>query len=347
MTSTKGEKKMKETSVKKTKYCKECKQQKTVINWRGRMCNDCYNLQRLKANRDEKSFNDIKSGKLHLVKSAKQNVYKVSVVKIKDLKIDPAYQRDVSEPKVMQILQDFDWCAFGHILVNIREDGKAWLIDGQHRCKAVQLGSLSIDVNMENAVPCLMMKGLTRKGEAELFVKHNKNRNAPRPGIIFKSRYAAEDEEAIKIIDTVGKHGLYIDFKGTSSYTMRSRGFISSVANLENIIKRHSLKHLDKTLQIISRCWKDEDSCQESALRSRFIYSLSSLLNKMKKNNIEINIEKMVKAFKKREAKSFYEAAKNNKRVYPNTGITKGFEIEFLAAFNKGKKIEHQIRFPN
>ena len=84
-------------------------------------------------------------------------------VKKTDLNIPDEYQRRLNEAKTVAIASEFSWPAFGVLIVGERQDGKLFVIAGQHRTAAA-LRRSDID-----DVPCVIFK-LTTEQEARAFL---------------------------------------------------------------------------------------------------------------------------------------------------------------------------------
>lgn len=113
-------------------------------------------------------------------------------VRIKDLNIDPAYQREVSGQRVKRIVNEFTWLLFDAILVSKRADGSLWVIDGGHR---VEVGR----VLGHEQIAAKVATGLTRKQEAEIWHRKNTGQITPNARARFKGAVAAGDPVALVV----------------------------------------------------------------------------------------------------------------------------------------------------
>lgn len=165
------------------------------------------------------------------------------------LNVDVSYQRDLSPGKVASIARIFDVDAFGYLVVGRRIDGTYWVIDGQHRWKAMQ----EIGWTDQN-VPCLVLDKTTPEEEAKLFDLYNGNRGMPRIGDRFKARLRHNDPEAVRIKEIVNDVG-YDLFFGRGK-TPRNR-----IAAINALIKVHQTGKpgdLYKVLTICRELWDDD-----------------------------------------------------------------------------------------
>lgn len=125
-------------------------------------------------------------------------------IKKTDLLVDMDYQREQSTNKIRQIARNFDWAAFGCLIVSERKNGAYYVIEGQGRTLAACLRS---DVS---SVPCLIFSGLSKADEARVFVLINKHRRPPRGTEVFAAQVVAKDEKALSIEATLEKHGVRV-----------------------------------------------------------------------------------------------------------------------------------------
>lgn len=174
---------------------------------------------------------------------------KFGMVLVTDLNIDPAAQRKMSMPWVRAHVDAFDVDQLGYIVVNEREDGKLYVVDGQHRVelmRAVGWGDQRIHAEV--------FHGLTQKEEAELFNARN-DRRAVRKFDHFRISVTAGDQMSCDITRVVSECGLAISDQQTD-------GSISAVDKLEKIYNgagitssREGRPALSRTLSVIKHAW--------------------------------------------------------------------------------------------
>jgi hypothetical protein len=130
---------------------------------------------------------------------------KLSYKNKSELSVDHLYQRPLSEKKCKRIAAEFDWAAFGALVVVERPDGTLAVTDGQHRLGGAMLRS---DIDL---VPCIIFEGDGRlKSEAIDFLTINKNRK-PLSGLeTFKAMVVSNDPEAEKINQMIESAGLQL-----------------------------------------------------------------------------------------------------------------------------------------
>lgn len=164
---------------------------------------------------------------------------------VSDLKVDHAYQRDLSLVRVKEIIAAFDPDLLGVLLVSHRTTGTLYLLDGQTRHAAlVEMGW------GDQRVPCLVYSGLTRKDEARIFVGSNVSNTKPSPVAIFKGKLAAGDPDTVMAYNISRQFGyldnLRNDFKS---------GSITSPTAIMAIFTHGGPDLLEQTMAITSSAW--------------------------------------------------------------------------------------------
>lgn len=133
---------------------------------------------------------------------------KLAWKKKSELSVDHLYQRQLSQPKCKRIAAEFNWAAFGVLVVVERPDGTLAVTDGQHRLAGAMLRS---DIEV---VPCVIFEGDGRlKSEASDFLTINKNRK-PLTGLeTFRAMVISNDPAAEKINQMIEDAGLELSNK--------------------------------------------------------------------------------------------------------------------------------------
>jgi len=112
-----------------------------------------------------------------------------------------SYQRDLNDGKRKRIAANFNWAAFGVLVVARRADGSLWVIDGQHRLAAVLSRADILDV------PVVIFDIDSVQDEAVDFLVTNKERK-PLTGIeTFKAMVRSGDAVAVEVKALVESHG--------------------------------------------------------------------------------------------------------------------------------------------
>lgn len=185
-------------------------------------------------------------------------------VRLGDVQVNPVVQREFVPAKADRIASDFDPEHFGTPVVNLR-DGRAWMIDGQHRAAALKiwLGEGWQDQKFEAEV----YEGLTEAEEAETFLRRNDTMavnayNKFRIGVVA----GREDEQTIAGI--VLREGL------TISRDKDAEGRIIAVGTLLRVYRRAGGDVLARTLAII------RDAYGSAGLEASVISGMSMVVHR-------------------------------------------------------------------
>ena len=115
------------------------------------------------------------------------------------LGVDPLYQRDLdarSRQLINRIAGNWDWNLFQPLVVARRDDGRLFVVDGQHRLAAARLRR---DVMQ---LPCVIFASAAPAEEADVFVKLNQERRPLSAYALYNAALATGDEAAIAL-DTI------------------------------------------------------------------------------------------------------------------------------------------------
>lgn len=166
-----------------------------------------------------------------------------------DLQIDRKYQpKDrYDERKAERIAKEWDWTQYEPVKVGIYEDGSAWLIDGQHRLKAA-LMRFGDDVQL----PCYVVGQVSVEDAALIFANADKNRTRLATHHKFAALLTAQDAEALRIVETLRRHGWNLVTNGSTS-----AGNVACVATVQRLYRdaKGGPERLDQTMRVIAQAW--------------------------------------------------------------------------------------------
>lgn len=127
------------------------------------------------------------------------------MVLVDDLKIDHSYQRtEVGNRNTLAIAREFNWVAFGAIVVMERANGNKYVVDGQQRLLAVQKRG---DIRM---VPCVLFKSDGREHEARAFIALNVGRKPVTAVVKFIAGVRAGLNPETQIAEWLATQGLTV-----------------------------------------------------------------------------------------------------------------------------------------
>lgn len=126
-------------------------------------------------------------------------------VSITDLRVDPAYQRDIGstgQKNISRIANGFDWTKFSTVVVAPIEGGKFVIVDGQHRTTAAALRGIE-------KVPCQVIVADKRR-QAAAFAAINAVTTEMSPMQVHAAKMVAGDEQAVKLTKLCKEAGVTI-----------------------------------------------------------------------------------------------------------------------------------------
>lgn len=162
-------------------------------------------------------------------------------VRLGDVQVNPMVQREFVPSKADRIAAEFDPEDFGTPVVNLR-DGRAWMIDGQHRAAALKiwLGDGWEDQQFEAEI----YEGLTEAEEANTFLRRNDSM-AVNAYNKFRIAVVAGREDEQTVAGIVLREGL------TISRDKNAEGRVIAVGTLLRVYRRAGGPVLQRTLAII------------------------------------------------------------------------------------------------
>lgn len=167
------------------------------------------------------------------------------VISLEDIGIDKRYQREPTVSRSKQISKSFDKQAAGRLVVNMREDGTLWLIDGQHRRLAMMMAGIK-------EWSCDVLYGLTIEEEAKLFAVRNSNTSVASMLEKHHAKVMYKDPIATAIHDMVYSLGLYIPRK---SGKMNGESALIAVGCLYDLYASCKSERLLYILTFIKKTW--------------------------------------------------------------------------------------------
>jgi hypothetical protein len=211
-----------------------------------------------------------------------------------DMRVDPAYQRDLSERHVQRIAQDYDKFALGLISVSRRANGYVYILDGQHRVEALRrIGVGHVPIQ------CLVYEGITPPEEADVFYMQSKTKRLSSVDI-FRARLVAKEPIATEIAEIVGEFGYKIN-------SNNSQDSIQAPTMMERIFTGHGPERLRKVCSIVKRIWTD----QRVATPGYIFMGIDAFLNRYEDIADEGRLVRVLAATPKAEIE---EAAKSMKK---------------------------------
>lgn len=180
-------------------------------------------------------------------------------VPVAAIKIDSAYQRDVSTHWISQHLP-FDERQAGAIVLSGRAGGP-YCIDGGHRLAlARESGRPTINA--------FVIDGLTQADEAALFTRYQRERRNLTSHALFRADVVAGDAETLAMVRVVNNAGFQLA-KTTGPM------HLTAIDSIRYIHRYGGDDLLARVLDIVKRIWFDE----EKALSGQVLKGLALFLN--------------------------------------------------------------------
>ncbi len=161
-----------------------------------------------------------------------------------DLNVDEVAQRSLNKNRAKTLADSFSVEAAGTIVVNVREDGTYWTVDGQHRVAAALLAGVT-------HLPCEIHWGLDRQGEATLFMMKNRESRKPNAQEEYSIGLAAELALFVDTEKVLLDHDLTIGSTSANS--------IGAVQAVVRIVENEGPEVLDWTLTVLEEAFGRHD----------------------------------------------------------------------------------------
>jgi hypothetical protein len=173
---------------------------------------------------------------------------------VEQLCVDERYQRSLearnSISLVRRIAANWDWGLCQPLYVARRDDGKLYVVDGQHRWAAAKLRG---DVWQ---LPCVVRSFATPEQEAAAFVALNQERTPLTQLQIFRAATAAGDPEACGISAAIEEAGLTV--ATTSNNQQCGKGAVGNIGGLKSCWRVHGKEGLVASLRVLREAFPDQ-----------------------------------------------------------------------------------------
>lgn len=169
-------------------------------------------------------------------------------VRLDDLVVDEAYQREIDPKQVARIAREFEWEKYYIPRVGTRSNGSYYIIDGQGRIAALRRLVEEGRYPADGLVPVLSVGRTDQRREAELFSGQNDQRGLT-SFAEFKSRRCAGEEGALALERVAVAHGLVITERQHSERA--NSASIGCVVAMDWVRCQHGIETLDKALRVL------------------------------------------------------------------------------------------------
>lgn len=252
------------------------------------------------------------------LRKAKSKIVRIAA---KDLAIHPLAQRDLIPSKLKQLTREMDLDAIGvlhAVQYGINGSTHYWVIDGQHRLKALMdldLGEWMVEVRVH--------LGIEDDARASaLFLKLN-NRVAVCSFDKFKNEVQAGQDVALGTQAVVLSKGLKMTRQGAD-------GSVCAVTAAKTAFSLDNGESLGLALDVILKAWGDS----AAALEGRIIEGLSIVLNRNKEN---IDVPSLIKKLAKTPGPSWIQGRAQVIRETMKQSVTRCVANVIIATYNNGR----------
>lgn len=254
-------------------------------------------------------------------------------LKLSELTIDPAVQRQLDPRRVRKLVQDWDPKMIGVITVSRRYhpvtgfDGPDYgvanvVLDGQTRVEAAKT------VDPEGTIACQVFEGLSTAEEAAMFLKHN-DRKAVTPRDRFRLAVVAEDESALAIRDLAASHGWYV--QGMVSGETKGLKIFSAVTAVERVYALDEGRALKRTFQVIDKAWGH----QTGAVSSETLYGIGLLFAE---HPTGVDAPGLIHKLSKNGLNRYLAAVSDRRRTHPGMSIRTAAAEWTVEIYNRGRR---------
>lgn len=184
----------------------------------------------------------------------------LTYVTVNLLNCDSTYQRPLKDAKARRIANHWEWRRCGALIVETRDDGTMWVVDGQHRLAAARIAGIF-------EVPCVVFASRGVQHEAADFL----GANVDRKPLNSRERYIAAvvaNEPTAQIVQSVLAE-LGMQF---TSHPSSSSG-IACVGQLRDLAKEG--RDVLKKVLFVAHAAAQTDNVQVDAGLLKAIYWLS------------------------------------------------------------------------
>jgi hypothetical protein len=172
----------------------------------------------------------------------------IDFLEVATLQVDYTYQHRPYVHAIENLNRDFNPALSGFILVNIRDGGTAWIIDGQTRMEVHKTRGLQW-------IRSEIMRGLTAAQEAEIYLI--KCINTQRlPVDSFLAEYKAGRPQALLIQAILKEHDIEVESYATRHGASTGQAVVSCIASLKRTLREDKDgDFLRTTLDLIIATW--------------------------------------------------------------------------------------------
>lgn len=244
-------------------------------------------------------------------------------MKVTEFSVDPAVQRQLNEPRVKLLTSKFNPKMLGLFTASKRADGRAYILDGQHRMAAAR------NKQYQGYVAVRLYENLTLAEEAQLFLDLNDTRKVNAMDK-FLVRATMGDPAAVALKGALERVGL----KASSQH---SGGMFAAIVSLERVYHgfmnkggEPRLDLVEATLQILTRAYGNKD---RTAFQANTVQGIGLIIHIFGKR---VNADDLVSALRSTTSDALAIKGRATKDLEGGTGA-QGVAKVLLSYYNKNK----------
>lgn len=236
------------------------------------------------------------------------------VIDLRLMRIDESVQGKLVAGRVQEIIDNFKPDNVGVFTLSKRVDGLYYILDGQHRHKALS------EIGVKDVV-CHVYEGLDITQEAEHYLALNRDRKPPKAFDSFRVSLVKGEIESVEINEICEKNGIKLGYhvRGCSSF--------------QNIYRKYGKQMLDITLNIyISSLGID-----------RFNQNVLMELAHMVANNKNINLKTLSNRLSKQGVKKIVDGGRTMVATGSAKSSMSGLSQYLYSTYNYGLREENTL----
>ena len=186
--------------------------------------------------------------------------YRMELMEVERLFLDPGYQRPPQLGFIARLLQSFDESLVSTLDVASRSDGRGAVMDGVQRLEMIRKVGKS-------TVWCAVYDGLTVADEARFFYRRNRDRKNVHPYYQFNAKLLMNDPAALAIAEIVRHQGFKLGIAANADDSLTAIRSIEDAYSFSSVARDESLS---PTLHLIKRSIYGRKNAKDAAIISGF-----------------------------------------------------------------------------
>jgi len=251
-------------------------------------------------------------------------------VEISKLNMRQPYNRDIKESRCRKMADNYKNYLVRPIDISLRQDGKYYVIDGQHRTTTLDF----LDIKSIDATIHL---DLTYEEEALMFVELNATSKNVSAGQKFIGLREGKNPEALDIINILSQFDFYISVEKITNLKEDNFGRIECVDTVQKLYEKLERDMFIRILNVISKTWGGH----YHSLKRNIFMGVALFI---KEYGHEVSDKDIIAKWKSHPAIDIIRDARSNHKMTDNNSF-RPYAKELLTIYNSGKTEKN--RLPN